>query len=251
MTAQARAVLGQIIRSAHAPLTDRELLRRYAVEGDEAAFAALVQRHTGMVLGVCRRVLPTVQDAEDACQATFLVLARKAGSVRWQPSAANWLYTTARHVADRARLAGVRRARREAKAAADAAQPVDRMTGRELLVTLDEELGRLSPIYREPLVLCYLEGLTRDEAASRLRIPAGTVKIRLERGRKRLGDALVKRGVVAGAGLLALAATSPAGRPRRDWSKRSWPRWRAKSPPPSPHWPRGLPWASRCGPSPR
>ncbi|MFO0807828.1 MAG: sigma-70 family RNA polymerase sigma factor [Gemmataceae bacterium] len=216
MAAQARAVLGRIIRSAaraaDAALTDRELLRRYAHEGDEAAFAALVQRHTALVLGVCRRVLPTVQDAEDATQATFLVLARKAQSTRWQPSVANWLYVTARRLADRARLAATRRAKREAvAAAARAVEPVDAMTGRELLAALDEELDRLPATYREPLVLCYLEGLSRDEAASRLRIPAGTVKIRLERGRKKLGDALVKRGVVVGASLLALAATSPAG----------------------------------------
>src|SRR5262245_10095668 len=90
MAVHARAVLGQVVRSAHAALSDRELLRRYAADGDEATFAALVQRHTGMVLGVCRRVLPTVQDAEDACQATFLVLARKAKSTRWHASAANW-----------------------------------------------------------------------------------------------------------------------------------------------------------------
>src|SRR5437762_5054218 len=77
-------------------LTDRELLRRYADDGDQTAFALLVSRHTAMVLGVCRRALPTVQDAEDACQATFLVLAKKAKSPRWQTSIANWLYATAR-----------------------------------------------------------------------------------------------------------------------------------------------------------
>ncbi|MFO0807829.1 MAG: sigma-70 family RNA polymerase sigma factor [Gemmataceae bacterium] len=216
MAVQAQAVLGRIIRSAaqaaHATLTDRDLLRRYADDGDETAFAALVARHTGMVLGVCRRVVPTVQDAEDACQATFLVLAKKAKSTRWQPSVANWLYTTARRVSSVARLGAIRRAKREAvAAAARAVEPMDAMTGRELLAALDEELDRLPTTYREPLVLCYLEGLSRDEAASRLRIPAGTVKIRLERGRKKLGDALTKRGVVVGASLLALAATSPAG----------------------------------------
>src|SRR5262249_2821253 len=105
-----------------------------------------------------------------------------------------------------------RRSRREKSAAVpEAVQPVDRMTGRELLDLLDAELDGLPPGYREPLVLCYLEGLTRDEAATRLGLPAAPVKIRLERGRKRLANALTKRGCVMGAGLLALAATSPAG----------------------------------------
>jgi RNA polymerase sigma factor (sigma-70 family) len=208
------AVLGKAIRAAAgrdpAGPSDRELLRRFAA-GEQAAFAALFRRHGGMVLGVCRRALPTVQDAEDACQATFLVLARRAGSGRWQSSVANWLYLTARRVAHNARIAARRRTRRERRAAVpESVQPVDRMTGRELLEVLDEEVGRLPASYREPLVLCYLEGLTRDEAAARLGLPPATVKIRLERGRKRLGEALARRGCVAGAGLLALAATSPA-----------------------------------------
>jgi RNA polymerase sigma factor (sigma-70 family) len=193
-------------------VNDRDLLRRFVEQQDQTAFAALVRRHTEMVLGVCRRALPTVQDAEDACQATFLVLAQKARAHRWQPSVANWLFTTARHVARNALAAARRRARREARAAVpEAVQPVDKVTGRELLTALDEELDQLPPRYREPLVLCYLEGLTRDEAAVRLGVPAATLKTRLERGRKRLGDALTRRGCALGAGLLALAATSPAG----------------------------------------
>ncbi len=214
MTKRSAAVLGEVIRAAVgrdlAGLNDRELLRRYA-DGDRGAFAALFRQHASMVLGVCRRTLPCVQDAEDACQATFLLLSRKAGFIRWQPSIANWLYLTARRVAGNARVSAARRARRQGRAAVPAVvQPVDRMTGRELLDALEIELDRLPSTYREALVLCYLEGLTRDEAASRLGVPPATVKIRLERGRKRLGDALTKRGCVAGAGLLALAATTPA-----------------------------------------
>jgi RNA polymerase sigma factor (sigma-70 family) len=192
--------------------SDRELLCRFADGNDQAAFAALVRRHAALVLGACRRALPNLHDAEDACQATFLVLAQKAKSTRWQPSVANWLFATARNVARDARVAARRRSRREARAAVpEAVQPVDRMSGRELLAALDEELEKLPPRYRAPLVLCYLEGLTRDEAAARLCTPAATLKTRLERGRKRLGDALTKRGCALGAGLLALAATSPAG----------------------------------------
>src|SRR5205823_909740 len=121
--------------------------------------------------------------AEDACQATFLLLARKAKSTRWQPSIANWLYTTARRVAHNAGVAAKRRIKREGRAAVpEAVPPVDRMTGRELLAVLDRELDRLPPIYREPLVLCYLEGLTHDEVAARLGVAPSTLKVRIHRG---------------------------------------------------------------------
>ncbi|MBI3409042.1 MAG: sigma-70 family RNA polymerase sigma factor [Planctomycetes bacterium] len=207
-------IIGRVMQTASArwqsALPDRELLHRFAVANDQRAFAALFHRHAGMVLGVCRRVLPSVQDAEDACQATFVVLARKAKGGRWQPSIANWLYATARKVAANARLAARRRAQREGKAAAaEPVRPLDQLTSQELLTALDEELDRLPPRYREPLVLCYLQGLTRDEAAGRLSISVGTLKIRLERGRKRLAGGLTRRGCGLGAGLLALAATAP------------------------------------------
>ncbi|MBP3959535.1 RNA polymerase sigma factor [Gemmata sp. G18] len=193
-------------------VSDGQLLRRYADEGNQAAFATLFHRHAGMVLGVCRRSLPTAQDAEDACQATFLVLAAKAKAGRWQASVANWLYTTARRVARNARVATGRRTRREAVAAqatvSGVVDPLDAMTGRELLAILDEEIGNLPPRYRGALVLCYLEGLSRDEAAARLGIPVGTLKTRLERGRRRLSDALSSRGCALGSCLLALTAVS-------------------------------------------
>jgi RNA polymerase sigma factor (sigma-70 family) len=214
MARRSTAVLGEAIRvvaGGKAGPCDRDLLERFAQANDQEAFATLFRRHSEMVLGVCRRTLVGRQDAEDACQATFLLLSRKAGSARWQPSVANWLYLTARRVARNARLAAERRARRERAAAGlRTTEPVDRMTGRELLETLDTELDRLPAAFRETLVLCYLEGLTRDEAATRLGVPAATVKSRLERGRKRLGEALTKRGCALGAGLLALAATSSA-----------------------------------------
>jgi RNA polymerase sigma factor (sigma-70 family) len=188
------------------------LLGRFAREDDQAAFAVLVERHTAMVFGVCRRSLPTVQDAEDACQATFLVLANRAKGGRWQESVANWLYATARKVSHNARVAAERRARRETGAVVpEAVEPVDRMTGRERLAALDAALDRLPARYREPLVLCYLEGLTRDEAAARLGVPRATVHTRIDRARKRLHDVLTRSGCALGAGLLALAASSPAG----------------------------------------
>src|SRR5688572_20474535 len=94
-TAVLRRVVRSVAKTDHATATDRELLRRFARENDQDAFETLVTRHGTLVLGVCRRALPTVQDAEDACQATFVVLARKAKSERWQESIANWLFTTA------------------------------------------------------------------------------------------------------------------------------------------------------------
>jgi len=201
--------LSHAIRMVADAVTDRELIHRYIDKKDQTAFAQLIRRHASLVHGVCRRALSSPHDAEDACQATFLVLARKAKTEQWQSSIANWLYVTARRVSADARVATKRRAKREGRAAVRPAhEPVDRMTGRELLAALDEELERLPPHYREPLVLCCLEGLTRDEAALRLGIPSATLKSQLERGRKRLADALTKRGHTLGTGLLALATVS-------------------------------------------
>ncbi|HEX3151981.1 MAG TPA: sigma-70 family RNA polymerase sigma factor [Gemmataceae bacterium] len=196
------------VRDDHS-LADCELLLKFARERNQDAFEELVARHSPMVLGVCRRGLANPADAEDACQAVFLILAQKAKSVRWQTSVANWLYTTARKVARNARLSASRRAVREARAATpELTSPVDAMSGRELLTALDEELEKLAPRYREPLVLCHLEGLTRDEAASRLGVPVATLKGQLERGRKRLAEALTKRGCALGSALLLAASAS-------------------------------------------
>jgi RNA polymerase sigma factor (sigma-70 family) len=189
--------------------TDRDLLARY-VAGEEAAFAVLVDRHGGLVLGVCKRVLPTVQDAEDACQAVFLILAKKAKANRWQPSIANWLYTTAWQVASKAKRSAYRRSQKEAQARASVpSTPLDQLSWREGLGILDEELSRLPSRYREPLILCYLEGLTRDEAATQLAIPSATLKSQLDRARKRLNTMLARRGLVPGLGLLAIETISP------------------------------------------
>lgn len=201
-----RAVTAKVATAA-----DRELIARF-VAGDSGAFAALVRRHGAMVQGICRRVLPSVQDAEDATQAVFLILAKKAASTRWQLSIANWLYGTARRVALKLHRTNSRRLKREAKAPppASAASALDQMTGREVFAVLDDELDRLPAIYREPLVLCCLQGLARDEAAERLGVPPVTLKSHLDRGRKRLAAALEKRGIVAGAAVLAAFAAAPA-----------------------------------------
>lgn len=197
--------------------TDRDLLARFAA-GDEAAFATLVARHGGMVHGVCRRHLSTTQDAEDACQATFMVLARKAKRAGWHPSAANWLYATARRVAARINRDARRRVRREGRAVvSESVSPLDAMTVREAFAALDEELARLPARYREPLVHCYLEGLTRDEAADRLAVPGATLKSQLERGRRRLADALTRRGA-SRRGVRPRTRCSPPRRPRNSCS---------------------------------
>ena len=194
-------------------LTDRELLARFTTGAPERRLCRSGRPSHGDGAGrVPAGRLPNVQDAEDACQATFLVLANRARDGRWQESVANWLYTTARRVAFRANRTAARRVRREARATSAATTSLlDQITGREAFAVLDEELDKLPARFREPLVLCYLEGLTRDEAAARLGVPAPTLKSRLDSGRKKLGDALTKRGVALGAGLLAVAVTSSAG----------------------------------------
>jgi RNA polymerase sigma factor (sigma-70 family) len=182
-------------------LSDRELLGRFAGSNDGEAFAVLVERHGAMVLGVCRRLLPH-HDAEDACQAVFLVLARKAGSLRKVESLGCWLHGVARRVAANARRDADLRKAREASAAKRPAEP---KSWDEVQQALDEELERLPERYRAPLVLCYLEGLTKDEAAARLGVPAGTVHGRLGRGREMLRARLSKRGLSFPAVLTASA----------------------------------------------
>jgi RNA polymerase sigma factor (sigma-70 family) len=172
------------------------LLERFAARRDEGAFTALLKRHGPMVLGVCRRVLRHEQDAEDAFQATFLVLARNAGSRAWRVSVGPWLYAVALRVALKARtLAARRRARHTEMVGEVAANPAGESPGHELRPILDEELNRLPEKYRTPLVLCYLEGKTNEEAARLLGRPVGTVWYQLSRGRELLRGRLSRRGV--------------------------------------------------------
>lgn len=201
-----RQAFGAAAKAAHNEWTDRDLLRQFADDRDQEAFAVLVRRHTHLVLGVGRRAGLCGADADDVCQAVFLVLAKKAKGTRWQASVANWIYTTARRVVQNVCKRSARRNKREAIAAKpECTPPADEMTARELFAALDDELHRLSTLYREPLILSYLEGLSREETAARLGVPAGTVKSRLERGRQQLSAALARRGVTAGLALLTLA----------------------------------------------
>ncbi|HXG08630.1 MAG TPA: sigma-70 family RNA polymerase sigma factor [Gemmataceae bacterium] len=185
-------------------LDDHRLLDIFRSRRDEVAFAALVQRHGPVVLGVCRRVLHNEHDAEDAFQSTFLVLARKAGSIRRRESLDSWLYKVAYRLALRLRS---RTAHQRAAEIREVPAPLTEADGdlswRELRVVLDEELQKLPEKYRAPLVLCYLAGKTRDEAAEELGWTVGAVKGRLERGRRLLGVRLRQRGLTLSAALLA------------------------------------------------
>jgi RNA polymerase sigma-70 factor (ECF subfamily) len=144
-------------------LTDRQLIEGYAARREEGAFAELVQRHGRLVLGVCWRVLRHVHDVEDVFQATFLVLARKAGSLRWHDSISNWLYQVANRLAAEARRKGARRRAQEQRAVQ---MPKERSVAdsghREVARLIDEELQQLPERFRAPLLLCYLEGRTVD-----------------------------------------------------------------------------------------
>jgi RNA polymerase sigma factor (sigma-70 family) len=192
-------------------LTDGQLLERFRARGEETAFAQLVQRHGPMVLATCRRALSNLHDAEDAFQATFLVLARKADSIRKQQSLGSWLYGVACRIAAKARAQACRRQQREKQAAAmKHSEPVGETTWQELRAVLDEELGRLAEKYRAPVVLCYLEGKTHEQAASELRCPRTSLSSRLGRARELLRQRLSRRGIALSAGLLATALTEKA-----------------------------------------
>lgn len=191
---------------------DAELLERFVAAGDEAAFTLLVERHGPMVLGLCRRVLRHAQDADDACQAAFLVLARKAGSLRRRASLASWLHGVAYRISVNLRRALARRRRREQQAEPRPSRDTADVSWRELHAILDEELQRLPERYRAPLVLCYLDGKTRDEAARELGSSPGALHGLLERGRKLLRDRLTQRGVTLPAALVVTALSAPAAK---------------------------------------
>jgi RNA polymerase sigma factor (sigma-70 family) len=186
-----------------ASFSDGELLEQYVAWRDEAAFEALLRRHGPMVLAVCRRVLCNEADAEDAFQATFLVLVRKAASIQSRAAVSNWLYGVASNVALKAKA--MNRKRREKESAITPAPPsgFGAESVHEVQALLDSELRQLPDKYRVPLVLCDLEGKTIKEAASHLGWPQGTVATRVTRGRALLARRLAKRGVLLSGGALA------------------------------------------------
>jgi RNA polymerase sigma factor (sigma-70 family) len=192
-----------------AALSDPELLARFRQQRDAAAFEAIVRRHGPRVLAACRKVLPETADAEDAFQATFVILLRDSQAVRRAGALGPWLYGVAHRVALQARIARQRRDRIEAKAAARRTDSPD-LSWTEACAVLHEELDRLPDTHRLPLLLCYLEGLSRDEAAARLRRTLGSVKRSLEVGRDRLRKRLQRRGLALSAGLLAAVAEPAA-----------------------------------------
>jgi RNA polymerase sigma factor (sigma-70 family) len=203
------AQLFRALRAHHsADQTDGQLLSQFLAQRDETAFATLVRRHGPMVLGVCQRILGNAADAEDAFQATFLVLVRKATSLTSRTVLGAWLHCVARRTALNARrVAARRRLKEEAMARPEAYGEHIRD---DWLVLLDEELSRLPEKYRLPLVLCDLEGRTRQEAAELLGWPEGTVAGRLARARALLARRLVRRGLPSSAGLLAAVLSQNA-----------------------------------------
>lgn len=195
-------------------LEDDALLARYDARRDgpaEAAFRVLVERHGPMVLRTCRQILGDDHDAQDAAQAVFLILARKAGSLRGRDSVAPWLHGVARRVASRARKrTSARRVNEERAARVAAAQRGEAVVPADPAVdweVVHREVDRLPEKYRTPVVLCYLEGRTYEDAARRIGCPVGTVRVRLSRARDRLRDRLRRRGY----GPTAVASTLAPG----------------------------------------
>ncbi len=190
---------------------DRDLLQRFTEGHDETAFAALVQRYGPLVFGVCRRILCSEHDAEDAFQATFLILVRKASAIRRQGSLAAWLYTVAYHAALKARARATRR--RTEPVLLDelpAPESPDDLDRRELRAVLDEELQGLPSKYREPLLLCDLQGKTHAEVALLLGRPTGSMSRLLERARSLLRDRLTRRGLALSTAVLVTALAENA-----------------------------------------
>jgi RNA polymerase sigma factor (sigma-70 family) len=183
---------------------DAELVEEFVQRRDTTAFATLLKRHGPMVMRLCRRILPSEHEAEDVFQATFLVLARQAASLRKADSVGPWLYGVAYRIALKSRSARCRRERTmQLPDLTCSDDPLERLSVREAEKLLLEELARLPIKYRDPIVLCYLEGMTRDEAAAALKCSLGTLKDRLHRGKELLQVRLRRRGVSLSAAMLA------------------------------------------------
>jgi RNA polymerase sigma factor (sigma-70 family) len=197
-----RAALGVLARDVRQ--SDADLVRRFVADRDEAAFADLVRRHGPAVFGVCRGVLGNGHDADDAFQATFLVLVRKAHRIAFRPDIGSWLFAVAMRASREVLRQRNRRRSREACAQGlEASAPPPSDTAEDCRVLLDE-IAKLPDAYRSPVVLCELAGVTRSQAAKRLGIPEGTLSSRLAEARRRLARRLQSRGVAASVGALAI-----------------------------------------------
>ncbi len=191
--------------------SDEQLLHAFTSRRDDSAFAALMHRHGPMVLRVCRRVLGHEQDAEDALQATFLVLAQSAVALRNKTTLASFLHGTAYRTAMKAKQTAARRRKYEKQTPArPSADPAEELSWREVQARLDEEIDRLPETYRSVFVLCQLEGLSREETAQRLGLKEGTVSSRLTTARKRLAKELARHGVELASVLAAMGLTGPS-----------------------------------------
>jgi RNA polymerase sigma factor (sigma-70 family) len=212
LAAEIRHLRDKLVQQCLHDQSDEQLLNAFASRRDENAFAALVRRHGTMVLHVCRRVLSHEQDAEDAFQATFLVFARNASSLRIRTTLAGFLHGTAYRTAMKAKQSAARRRKHEGQATTRPnTDPADELSWREVRALLDEEIAQLPEIYRSVFVLCCLENLSQAEASRRLELKERTVSNRLAAARKRLAQRLARRGVELTAVLTTLAlATEPA-----------------------------------------
>jgi RNA polymerase sigma factor (sigma-70 family) len=194
-----------------AEITDGQLLERYVAHREDDAFALLLQRHGPMVLGICRRLVGDTHRAEDAFQATFLVLVSKAGTILKHDSVASWLYGVAYRTARRAKADADRNSPQELSAMEDAGQMLATdASWHELRPVLDEEVNRLPEKFRAPVILCYLEGKTNEEAAQHLHWPVGTVKGRLSQARDLLRSRLTRRGLTLAGVTLGATTALPA-----------------------------------------
>jgi RNA polymerase sigma factor (sigma-70 family) len=214
--AQLGAALRQIQRlfseGSSTGFSDTRLLNRFATQRDESAFAAILARHGPMVLAVCRGVLRDPADAEDAFQATFLVLARKAGSAWAEGQLGGWLHKVAYRIAVRARADAARRQGHEKRAAEGVAvEYTHQELNDDLRPALHDELARLPAKLRLPIVLCYLEGLNHAQAARQLQCGEATLRRRLAEARERLRARLTTRGFAPADSALGLALASEAG----------------------------------------
>src|SRR5947207_5323955 len=197
------------------PLPDGQLLQRYVATHDQRAFAALVERYGPLVFGVCERVLRHSHDAEDAFQATFLVLARRAATLDGRGSLGNWLYAVAYRTAIKARQSAARRRDRELQvlnmSTVVSSAEEEQEEWSDLRPLLDEELNQLPQKYRAPLVLCYLEGKTQEQAAHELGWPTGSMSRRMNRARDLLQERLARRGLALSTGFLFVLIAKNAG----------------------------------------